>query len=133
MHPRLAEDRQKRALEEWQTEREKESERFKLDNVERWRESARLNERRHTRLETIEAYVREISAQVEALWEFPEAWADSIMVGPREWLATWDALAKKRPPMPDPLKPASLAPPEDTPRIRPLPSAHETDEDHEET
>jgi chromosome segregation ATPase len=130
---RLAEDRQKRALEESQTEREKAWERFKLDNVERWRENARFNERRHARVEIIEAYVREIAAQIEALWDVPEAWADTVMVGPREWLATWDALVKKRPPMPEPLKPASLAPPDDMPRIRPLPSAHATEPDDEET
>jgi chromosome segregation ATPase len=53
---RLAEDRQKRALEEWQTEREKEWERLKLDTDERWRENARFNEQRHARVEAVEDF-----------------------------------------------------------------------------
>lgn len=129
---RLAEDRQKRIQEEWQTERQKESERFKLDHEERWRENARLNERRHTRLEAAEEYVRELAAQVEGLWDVSEAWAESIMIGPREWLATWGELANKRRSMPEPLKPATLAPHDDMPRIQPLPSAHESGLEGEE-
>jgi DNA repair exonuclease SbcCD ATPase subunit len=129
---RLAEDRQKRVLEAWQNEREKERERFKLDNEERWRENAHFNEKRHARLEAIEAYLRELNLQIEALWDIHEAWAESIMIGPREWLATWSELAKQRPAMPELPKPVSLAPPEDLPKIRPLPSAKTTHQDEEE-
>ncbi len=131
---RLAEDRQKRVMEEWQTDRTKEIERFKLDSDERWRENARFNEKRYARLEAVEEYLRAITAQVEAMWEVHEAWAQSIVVGAREFSAIWGGLTKQRPPMPEPLKAVSLAPPEDLPKIRPLPSAEasEQDEDEEE-
>lgn len=128
---RLAENRQKRALEEWQTERDKGWERFRLDNNERWRENARLNEKRHSRIEAIEEFVRLFIPQIEALWDIPQAWAESIMIGPREWLATWSELAKQRPPMPEPLKKISLTP-QDMPKIRPLPSAQAAKEDEGE-
>jgi chromosome segregation ATPase len=120
---RLSEDRQKRIAEEWQNEREKEWERFKLDSVERWRENARINERRHARIEAIEEFVRKLLDQIDALWDVHEAWAQSIMIGPREWTSTWSELAKQRPPLPEPLKSVSIAPPEDLPKIRPLPAA----------
>jgi chromosome segregation ATPase len=129
---RLAEDRQKRNLEEWQAERDKEWERFKLDHEERWRENARFNEKRHKHIEIIEQFVRELVPQIEALWDIPEAWADSIMIGPREWLATWGELAKQRPPMPEPLKKTSIVPQDDTPKIRPLPSSHASEPEDEE-
>jgi chromosome segregation ATPase len=129
---RLAEDRQKRTLEEWQTEREKAWQRFRLDHDERWRENARFNEKRHTRLAFIESYVRELSAQIEALWDVSEAWAESIMIGPREWLSTWGDLVKQRPPMPEPLKLTAAAPPEDLPKIRHLPSAQAAHNNEEE-
>jgi hypothetical protein len=119
-------------LEEWQAEREKEWERFKLDHDERWRENSRFNEKRHARLEDVERYVRELTDQVGALWDIPEAWAESIMIGPREWLATWDQLAKQRPAMPEPIKPTSPKVSEDLPKIRPLPSAKSTRDETEE-
>jgi len=130
---RLSEDRQKRVLEEWQNEREKEWERFKLDSEERWRENARLNERRHARIEAVEGFVRKLLDHIDALWDVHEAWAQSIMIGPREWAATWSELAKQRPPLPEPLKPVSIAPPDDLPRIRPLPAARSprTEEENE--
>jgi chromosome segregation ATPase len=119
---RLAEDRQKRVMETWQSDREKEWERFRLQHEERWKENARFNEKRHRRLEALEEYIKLLREQIEALWEIPDAWAQAIMVGPREWLATWSELAKARPPMPEPLKSNPLAP-EPKPKIRPLPSA----------
>jgi chromosome segregation ATPase len=130
---RLAEDRQKRILEEWQTGREKEWERFKLNHDERWRENSRFNEKRHARLEAVAEFTRELTGQIEALWDIPEAWTDSIMIGPREWLATWDELTKQRPVMPEPIKPVSRTMPEDLPKIRPLPSAQTTQDEEEET
>ena len=128
---RLAEARQKRTLEEWLTEREKEWERFKLEHNERWRENARLNEKRHTRLEALEQFVTSFPPQFEALWEVHEAWAQAFMIGPREWAAAWDELAKQRPPLPEPLKPVSLVP-TDLPKIRPLPSAQASKDEAEE-
>jgi DNA repair exonuclease SbcCD ATPase subunit len=119
---RLAQDRQKRVMEEWQTEREKERERFRVDNDERWRENARLNERRDALIKAIEEYLSMLSSQIKALWEVLEAWAQSVMIGPREWSATWDKLVKQRPPMAEP--PQSVSPlPSQAPKIRPLPSA----------
>lgn len=128
---RLAEDRQRRVLEEWQTEREKEWERFKLDHNERWRESARMNEKRNARVEAIEEFVRTLPALIEALWGVFEAWAQSFTIGPREWAVTWGELVKQRPPMPEPLKRVSLAP-EQLPTIRPLPSAQANNKADEE-
>jgi chromosome segregation protein len=129
---RLNEDRVKRIQEEWHSERQKEWERFKLEHEERWRENARLNEKRHSRLEAVEQFVRELRTQIEALWEIPEAWAESFMIGPREWAATWGELAKQRPSMPEPLKPVSVAP-EEKPRIRRLPSAQPDQENEGES
>ncbi len=128
---RLNEDRQKRNMEEWQTERQKEWDRFKLDSDERWRENARFNEKRHARVEAIEEFVRTLRAHIEALWGVQEAWAQSIMVGPREWASTWSELAKKRPSMPEPLKPIARAP-EEKPKIRPLPSTKTAIDDGED-
>jgi chromosome segregation ATPase len=128
---RLAEDRQKRNLEEWQTERQKEWERFKLGSDERWRENARFNEQRHARLEMVEGSMRKLLPQIDALWGVQDAWSQAFMAGPREWAARWGELVKQRPPMPEPLKPVTLAPTE-TPKIRPLPSAQAARDDKEE-
>lgn len=125
---RLGEDRQKRVMEEWQAERAKEWSRFKLGNDERWRENARLNEKRHARVEAVEEFARELRSHVKALWAVQEAWAESVMIGPREWAATWGELAKQRPPLPEPPRPVSLAP-EQMPKIRPLPSARAAKEE----
>ena len=122
---RLGEDRQKRVMEEWQTGREKEWGRFKLDSDERWRENARFNEKRHARLEEVEEFLRALRAHVEALWGVHDAWAQSVMTRSREWGTTWGEVVKQRPAMPEPLKPVSLAP-EEMPRIQPLPSARVT-------
>jgi chromosome segregation ATPase len=126
---RLSDDRQKRVMEEWQAEREKEWKRFNVGNDERWRENARLNERRNTRLSAVENFARMLAPQVNALWEVQATWAQSIMIGPREWVATWEELAQKRPAMPDPL-PSATPPPSQLPKIRPLPSA-QADEQEE--
>lgn len=128
---RLAEDRQKRTMEEWQTERQKQWDRFKLDSDERWRENARFNEQRHARLEAVEQFVRQIAPQIEALWDVHKAWAESFMVGPREWASTWSELVKQRPPMPEPPKPVTIVPVE-MPKIKPLPSAQATEDREEE-
>ncbi len=118
---RMAIDRQKRIQEEWQTDQEKEWSRFKLENEEHWRENQRLNEKRDARVSAIEEHLLLIPPQFEALWEVQEAWAQSIMVGPREWVATWNKLTEKRPPVPEPLKSPSHEPPKAS-KIRPLPS-----------
>lgn len=128
---RLAEDRHKRNMEEWQTARQKEWERFKLGSDERWRENARFNEQRHARLELVEDSMRKLLPQIDALWSVHDAWAQAFMVGPREWAAKWGELAKQRPPMPEPLKPVTLVPP-DMPKIKPLPSARAAKDDEEE-
>jgi chromosome segregation ATPase len=128
---RLSEDRQKRIMEEWQTEREKERDLFEVGNEERWRENARLNEKRDARLAAGEKYMQMLTPQIEALWQVHEAWAQSIMIGPREWMATWDELAKQRPSMPVPLK-SVPAPPSPMPKIRPLPSAQTSQEEEGE-
>jgi hypothetical protein len=125
---RIAEDRGKRVMEEWQTERQKEWDRFKLETDERWRENARFNEQRHVRLEAVEEFVRALRAHVTALWNIHEAWAQSFTIGPREWSATFGELTKQRPPMPEPLKPI-VSTPEKKPKIRPLPSAKAGKED----
>jgi hypothetical protein len=118
-------------MEEWQTEREKEWDLFKVGNEERWRENVRLGEKRDARLEAGEKYMQMLTPQVEALWRVHEAWAQSIMIGPREWMATWDELVKQRPPTPAPLK-STPAPPAPMPKIRPLPSAQTSQEEAEE-
>jgi hypothetical protein len=123
---RLSDDRQKRVMEEWQAERDKEWKRFNVGNDERWRENARLNGQRDARLDAVENFARMLAPQVNALWEVQDTWARSIMVGPREWVATWEELTQKRPAMPDPL-PSISPPPSQLPKIRPLPSA-QTDE-----
>jgi DNA repair exonuclease SbcCD ATPase subunit len=125
---RIAEDRQKRILEEWQAEREKEWKHFRVENEERWRENTRLNEKRDHRIGSSEEYAKMLTPQIDALWNVQEAWAQSIMVGPREWMATWDELAKQRPAMPEPLQPAPSAPPQQ-PKIRPLPSVQAAQEE----
>ena len=119
---RLTEDRQKRVLEEWQAEREKEWRRFNVDNDEHWRENARLNEQRAVRIKAVEEFLRMLPPQIDALWAVHDAWAQSIMVGPREWVVTWDELIQKRPAMPEPLK-SITSPSSQLPKIRPLPSA----------
>jgi chromosome segregation ATPase len=123
---RLSDDRQKRVMEEWQAERDKEWKRFNVGNDERWRENSRLNGQRDTRLDAVANFARMLAPQVNALWEVQDTWAQSIMVGPREWVATWEELTQKRPAMPDPL-PSVSPPPSQLPKIRPLPSA-QTDE-----
>jgi hypothetical protein len=79
----------------------------------------------------LKIFVRGLRVQLEALWKVHEAWAESVMIGPREWVATWGEIAKSRPPMPEPLKPVSIAPPDDMPKIRPLPSAQPPTKDKE--
>ncbi len=127
---RIAEDRQKRVVEEWHTERQKEWDRFRLENDERWRENARFNERRSAHVQAIENYLLQLSPQVQALWEVQEAWVQAFMVGPREWTATWDKLIKQRPPMPESFK-AVARKPENLPKIRPLPSAQSPKDDEQ--
>jgi chromosome segregation ATPase len=129
---RLGQDRQKRTMEEWQAEQEKGWERFKLEHDERWRENARFNEKRFSQIQGIEEVLRGLREQIEALWEIPEAWAESFMIGPREWASTWGELASQRPAMPEPLKPASSIVPEQKPMIRPLPSARGGEKPEEE-
>ncbi len=124
---RLSDDRQKRVMEEWQAERDKEWKRFNVKNDERWRENARLDGQRDKRVGALEGFVRMLPPQIEALWNVQNAWAQSIMVGPREWAATWGELVQKRPAMPDPLQTVS-PPPSQQPKIRPLPSAQVSDE-----
>jgi hypothetical protein len=128
---RLAEDRQKRVMEEWQTEREKEWERFKLDTDERWRENARVSDKREARMSGVEEFLRQLSPQIDALWEIPEAWSQFLVSVPGEWMATWDEMASQRPPMPEPLKSPPVAPSQ-MPKIRPLPSTQDTTEQEEE-
>jgi chromosome segregation ATPase len=128
---RLAEDRQKRAMEEWQAEREKERKLFQVENDERWRENARFSDRRDARLRAGEEYMQMLASQVEALWDVQEAWAESVMVSSREWMATWGEHLKQRPSMPEPLKLPPIAP-KQAPKIRPLPSAQATQEEQEE-
>jgi len=118
---RMSIDRQKRIQEEWQTDREKEWNRFKLENEEHWRENQRLNEKRDDRVNAIEEHLLLIPPQLEALWAVQEAWAQSIMIGPREWVATWNKLNEKRPKVLEPLKPPTHEPPKSS-KIRPLPS-----------
>jgi len=125
---RIAEDRQKRVMEEWHTERHKEWDRFRLENDERWRENARFNERRSSHVQAIEDYVVQLPPQIHALWEVQEAWVQAFMTGPREWTATWNKLVKQRPPMPESLKTAARKP-ENLPKIRPLPSAQSPRDD----
>jgi len=125
---RLGDDRQKRGMEEWQAERAKEWSRFKLDNDERWRENARLNEKRHARVETVEEFARALRSQVKALWAVHEEWAESVMASSRGWATTWGELVKQRPPLPEPPKQVSVAP-EQLPKIRPLPSAQAAQEE----
>ena len=117
---RIAEDRQKRVMEEWQTEREKQWDRFKLENDERWRENVRLNEKRFTQVQTLEEYVLQLTPQIQRLWEVQEAWAQAYMVGPREWIAAWDQMVKQRPTMPESFRSISRKP-DKMPKIRPLP------------
>jgi chromosome segregation ATPase len=124
---RLADDRQKRIMEEWQAERDKDWKRFNVNNDERWRENARLGDQRDKRVGALEDFSRLIAPQVEALWGVQDAWAQSIMVGPREWVSTWGELVKKRPAMPEPLKKVA-PPPSQQPKIRPLPSAQAPEE-----
>jgi hypothetical protein len=114
-------------MEEWQAERDKEWKRFNVKNDEHWRENARLDGQRDKRVGALEDFGRMLSPQIEALWNVQNAWAQSIMVGPREWAATWGELVQKRPAMPDPLQTIS-PPPSQQPKIRPLPSAHVSDE-----
>ncbi len=128
---RLAEDRQKRTMEEWQAEREKERKLFQVENDERWRENARLDERRDARLRAGEEYMQMLASQVEALWDVQEAWTESVMVSSREWMATWGEHLKQRPPMPEPLKLPPIAPKQAS-KIRPLPSAQAAKEEQEE-
>ena len=125
---RLGQDRQKRVMEEWQAEREKERKHFQVANDERWRDNARRAEKRDARLNATEEYLGALAVQVGALWDVQEAWAQSIMIGPREWLATWDGLVKQRPVLSAPPEP-DMPTPSELPKIRPLPSAQAEEEE----
>ncbi len=121
---RIASDRQKRQLEEWQAEQTKQWERFKLENDERWRENARFNEKRFAHMQAMETFMLGLVPQIKALWEVQEAWTQSHMATAREWAAKWGEFAKQRPPMPE-MSVTLEQKAEAMPKIRPLPSAQE--------
>jgi DNA repair exonuclease SbcCD ATPase subunit len=125
---RLAQDRQKRKMEEWQAEREKERKLFQLSNEERWRDNGRHNERRDAQIETSEKNVQTLSRHVKALWDMQETWAQSVMISSGEWMATREEYVKGCPPLPEPLKPVPSAPSQ-APEIRPLPSVQAAKEE----
>lgn len=102
---RVAEERQKRMLEDWLTEREKEWERFRMRDDERWQENSRIQIKRDARVDGVEEQFPPIYGQIKLLWEVQEAWARAFSLVPREWTDTWNELAKRRPPMPEPIKP----------------------------
>ncbi len=102
---RLAEERQKRTLEEWQAERARDWKHFTVLNDERWRENARHTQKIVSRISAIESHLPTLYDQIQALWEVEETWAQTFMVGPREWLAHWNDLVKRRIPTPELEKP----------------------------
>ncbi len=102
---RLAEERQKRALEEWQAERARDWKHFTVLNDERWRENARHTEKIMSHISAIKSHLPTLYDQIQALWEVEETWAQTFMVGPREWLAHWNDLVKRRIPTPELEKP----------------------------
>jgi len=102
---RLAEERQKQALEEWQAARAREWKHFTVLNEEKWRENARHTEKIVSRISAVESHLPTLYGQVQALWEIEEAWAQTFMAGPREWLAHWNDLVKRRVPTPELEKP----------------------------
>lgn len=66
---RIAEERIKKLIEEWQTEQEKRWKRQALVWAEQWQEHDRLHEGWESRLEDTEAKLPEIPAQFKLMWE----------------------------------------------------------------
>ncbi len=102
---RVAEERQKRTLEDWLTEREKDWERFVRRSDERWQENSRIQVKRDARVSLVEEQFPPLYQQIELLWDVHEAWAHAFSLVPREWTDTWNEMTKRRPAMPEPIKP----------------------------
>jgi len=94
---RLAEDRQKRQLEQWNEENEKRWRRELLRWEHQWSEQAKRNGQFTERFAQVEERLAFHRAEIDAAWKFLEAQINYQVQESRRWLGEMNRLLEERP------------------------------------
>ena len=94
---RLAEERQKRQLEEWQAENEKRWRKELLRWDHQWGEQAKRNQELVAQLDEVRARLAHLQADLEAAWKMLQAQVTYQTQESRRWLGEMNRLIESRP------------------------------------
>ncbi len=95
--PRLAEERQKRQLEQWQEENEKRWRKELLRWDHQWNEQAKRNQQIADTFAEVERRLTQHQTHIEALWKFLESQITYQTQESRRWLGEMTRLLEERP------------------------------------
>ena len=93
---RLAEERQKRELGEWQAENEKRWKRLEVMTEQQWNRQATEHEHVVARLKTLEEQIVNVINQVDWLWRVQRASAYHSVSEVQKWITDFEALLEER-------------------------------------
>ncbi len=94
---RLAEDRQKRQLEQWNEENEKRWRKELLRWEHQWGEQAKRNSQVSERFSQVEERLARHRAEIDAAWKFLESQINYQIQESRRWLGEMNRLLEERP------------------------------------
>lgn len=92
---RLAEERQKRELGEWQADNEKRWKRLETLSERRWAEQRDRDQDLAQRLRDIESQLVGLSAQIELLWQAQRAFAYHQVSEIQKWMSEFEKIAEQ--------------------------------------
>jgi hypothetical protein len=93
---RLAEERQKRELGEWQAENEKRWKRLEVMTEQQWNRQATEHEQAVARLKVLEQQLAHVVNQVDWLWRVQRASAYHNVSEVQKWITDFEALLEER-------------------------------------
>ncbi|MGQ9628561.1 MAG: hypothetical protein ACUVV0_16855 [Anaerolineae bacterium] len=89
---RLAEERQKRQMDEWEAAQERTWKKYEDEMERRWEEQERYNAQFPIRLEEIQKHIEENRSQIESLWKVHQEHAYHQMLQAQNWAREFERL-----------------------------------------